>query len=109
MKKEQTLWFVFYKDLVLMVQQADGYRIPIGEEPPVKVPIGSTIHHIGEWQGIPCKTYVLHTPISGEEAPARLMAGLRASYDFLPFEEYNMAGKAYEILNWDKNRQRRSK
>ena len=103
MKQEQTHWFVFYKDQVLMVQQSDGYHIPTGEEPPVKVPIGSTIHYIGEMQGIPCKTYALHTPISGEEAPARQMVGLRASYDSLPFEEYNLAGKAFEILNWDQN------
>ena len=85
MKQEQTFWFVFYKDLVLLEQQADAYRIPCGQEPPVKVPVGSTIHYIGEMQGIPCKTYNLHTPISGEEAPARQMTGLRASYDLLPF------------------------
>ena len=30
-------WFVFYKDQILMVQQPDGYHIPTGEEPPVKV------------------------------------------------------------------------
>ena len=48
MKKEQTLWFVFYKDQVLMEKQADGYHIPTGEEPPVKVPIGSTVHPIGQ-------------------------------------------------------------
>ena len=101
--KEQTYWFVFYKDQVLMVQHPEGYRIPIGEEPPVKVPVGSTIHYIGTMQGIPCKTYNLHIPISGDEAPERQMVGLRASYDVLLFEEYNMAGKAFEILNWDKN------
>ena len=103
MKQEQTFWFVFYKDQVLLEQQADGYHIPCGQEPPVKVPVGSTIHYIGEMQGIPCKTYNLHTPISGEEAPERQMTGLRASYDLLPFEEYTMAGKAFEILNWDQN------
>ena len=101
--EKQTYWFVFYKDLVLMEQHSEGYLIPLSEEPPVKVPIGSTVHYIGEMHGIPCKTYNLHTPISGEEAPVRQMTGLRASYDLLPFEEYNMAGKAFEILNWDQN------
>ena len=103
MAKEQTLWFVFYKDQILMEQQADGYHIPSGVEPPVKVPIGSTVHNIGEMEGIPCKTYALHSPISGEEAPTRVMTGLRASYDELPFEEYYKAGKAFQILNWDQN------
>ena len=86
-----------------MEKQPEGYQIPIGQEPPVKVPIGSSIHYIGTMQEIPCKAYALHTPISGEEAPIRLMTGLRASYDLLPFEEYKMAGKAFEILNWDQN------
>jgi len=64
-------WFVFYKDQILMQQQSDGYHIPIGEEPPVKVPIGSTIHYIGEMHGIHCNTFSIYTPISGEEAPQR--------------------------------------
>ena len=86
-----------------MNQEANGYRVPFGEEPPVKVPVGSTIHNIGDMEGIPCKTYTIHTPIPGDEAPLRQMMGLRASYDELPFEEYYKAGKAFEILNWDKN------
>lgn len=97
--KEQTNWFVFYKDQVLI----ENGHIPCSEEAPVKVPVGSTIQDIGEMNGLPCKTYAIHTPISGEEAPARQMTGLRASYDILPFEEYKMAGKASEVLNWDMN------
>ena len=86
-----------------MEQQADGYHIPFGQEPPVKVPIGSTVHYIGEMQGKTCRTYTIHTPIPGEESPARQMTGLRASFDELPFEEYYQAGKAFQILNWDQN------
>ena len=86
-----------------MNQETDGYRVPFGEEPPVKVPVGSTIHNIGDMEGIPCTAYAIHTPIPGDEAPLRQMMGLRASYDELPFEEYYKAGKAFEILNWDKN------
>ena len=53
---EKNYWFVFYKDQILMEQQADGYHIPCSAEPPVKVPIGSTVHYIGDREGIPCKT-----------------------------------------------------
>lgn len=31
------------------------------------------------------------------------MMDLRSSYDVLPWEEYNVGGKAFQILNWDKN------
>ena len=101
--KEQTYWFVYYKDQLLIEQKEGSYHIPIGTEPPIKVPVGSTIHSIGNLNEIPCKTYNLHTPISGSEAPVRQMVGLRASYDMLPFEEYYQAGKAFQILNWDQN------
>ena len=80
-----------------MNQSTDGYHIPVTNEPPVQVPVGSTIHYIGEMQGIPCKTYAIHTPISGDEAPERIMMGLRASFDHLPFDEYYKGGKAFEI------------
>ena len=101
--KEQTYWFVYYKDQLLIERKEGTYHIPYGTEPPIKVPIGSTIHSIGVLQGISCKTYALHTPISGDEAPIRQMVGLRASYDMIPFEEYYQAGKAFQILNWDQN------
>ena len=101
--KEQAYWFVYYKDQLLIEQKEENYHIPVGTEPPIKVPIGSTVHSIGNLQGIACKTYALHTPISGEEAPLRQMVGLRASFDLLPFEEYYQAGKAFQILNWDQN------
>ncbi|MGL4851429.1 MAG: NAD(+) diphosphatase, partial [Phocaeicola sp.] len=35
----------------------------------------------------------------------RRMMDLRASYDYLPFDEYYKAGKAVELLHWDKNSQ----
>ena len=102
-QEEQACWFVFYKDQLLIQQSETGYHILIGAEPPTSVPVGSTIHTVSEMNGLPCKAYALFTPISGNEAPQRIMMGLRASYDVLPFEEYYKAGKAFQILNWDQN------
>ena len=85
MEQENCNWFVFYKDQILILQTENGYHVPCCTEPPVAVPIGSTIHTIGEMNGLPCKTYSLHTPIPGSESPARQMMGLRASFDFLYF------------------------
>ena len=103
MEQENCNWFVFYKDQILILQTENGYHVLCCTEPPVAVPIGSTIHTIGEMNGLPCKTYSLHTPIPGSESPARQMMGLRASFDFLPLQEYQMGGKAFQILNWDQN------
>jgi NAD+ diphosphatase len=103
MNETPCFWFVFYNDRILMIQREGRYRIPCGPEPPTEVPVGSTIHAIGCLGDVECRTYALFTPIPGEDAPARLMTGLRASYDELPEEEYLMAGKAFQILNWDRN------
>lgn len=79
------------------------YTIPFGTEPPMPVPVGSTIHTIGEIEGHTAKTFSVHAPVPGCENDRHLMMDLRSSYDVLPWEEYNVGGKAFQILNWDKN------
>ena len=69
----------------------------------IEVPVGSTIHTIGEINGYPAKTYAIHIPVSGDETVHAMMKDLRASFDVLPLEEYKRGGKASQILNWDKN------
>lgn len=101
--KQPCEWFVFYLGQVLIEKHSDGYHIPVGPEPPTEVPVGSTIHTIGETGGLVMKTYALYTPISGDEDSPRMMKDLRASFDVLPLDEYKRAGKASQILNWDKN------
>lgn len=102
-EKQTCGWFVFNSGQVLIEKKADGYHIPYGTEPPVAVPVGSTIHTIGEINGYPAKTYAIHVPVAGDESSPRMMKDLRASFDVLPLEEYKRAGKASQILNWDKN------
>lgn len=102
--KEVFGWFVFNSGQLLIVKDSEGkYHIPYSEEPPVTVPVGSTIHTIGEINGHTAKTYAIHSPVPGNEDSEMMMKDLRASYDVLPFEEYYRAGKASQILNWDKN------
>ena len=96
-------WFVFNSGQVLIEKKTGGYHIPVGTEPPTEVPIGSTVHLIGTLDGRTAKTYAIHHPVAGDEQSPCMMKDLRASFDVLPPEEYRMAGKAAQILNWDKN------
>lgn len=96
-------WFVFNNGQVLIEKQADGYHIPFGKNAPVPVPPGSTIHTIGTINGFPAKAYAIHTPVEGDESTFQMMKDLRASFEVLPLHEYQMAGKASQILHWDKN------
>ena len=93
----------FYKDQLLIEKKNGMYTIPFGTEPPMPVPVGSTIHTIGEIEGRTAKTFSVHAPVPGSENDRHLMMDLRSSYDVLPWEEYNVGGKAFQILNWDKN------
>ena len=103
-EKEIFGWFVFNSGQLLIVKDSEGkYHIPYGPEPPVNVPVGSTIHTIGEIYGHTAKAYAIYSPVPGNEDSERMMKDLRASYDVLPFEEYYRAGKASQILNWDAN------
>ena len=101
--EEYSGWFVFNSGQVLIEKKKDGYHIPFGVNPPVEVPIGSTVHTIGLISGYPAKTYAINSPVAGDENSPRMMKDLRASFDVLPLEEYQRAGKASQILNWDKN------
>lgn len=88
-------WFVFYKDQLLIEKKNGMYTIPFGTEPPMPVPVGSTIHTIGEIEGRTAKTFSVHAPVPGSENDRHLMMDLRSSYDVLPWEEYNVGGKAF--------------
>ena len=85
-EKQTCGWFVFNSGQVLIEKKKTEYHIPYGPEPPVEVPVGSTIHTIGEINGYPAKTYAIHIPVSGDENSPRMMKDLRASFDVLPLK-----------------------
>lgn len=96
-------WFAFYEGQVLIEKRAGGWHIPVGTEPPAAIPEGSTVHEIGVMDGCAAKAYALAAPIEGDDESTRRMKDLRASFDVLPWDEYRMAGKASEILTWDRD------
>ena len=98
-----TAWLVFNSGQVLIEKKEDGYHIPYSQQPPVEIPVGSSVHEIGYIGSIPARTYAIHHPVSGNENDPRMMKDLRASFDVLPLDEYKIAGKASQILNWDRN------
>lgn len=102
-EKETCAWFVFCNNQVLIEKRPDGYHIPCSPEPPVKIPAGNTVHTIGTTEGKTAKAFAVPVPVDGNDGSPRMMKDLRASFDVLPLEEYKMAGKASQILTWDKN------
>lgn len=92
-------YFIFCKDSLLLT--ADG-RVPLGEEPPVKLEPWQTLHRLPQLEGCDCRTARIDAPVVAE---GWQMMPLRSSFDLLPEAHYTMAGKAHEILYWDMNTQ----
>lgn len=95
-------WFVFFKDNLLIHKNTDGtYHAPLGNQLPIAPAKGQTIHRVTLPTGIQVYTFAIDYPMA--ETDKWIMTGLRASFDYLPLTDYQAAGKAYQILYWDKH------
>lgn len=90
-------YFLFCQDTLLLTRDN---QVPSGEVCPIELDSWQHLHHLPNLNEHGCYTARLDSPIVGEEWN---MVPLRTSFDLLPTELYNMAGKAREILYWDQN------
>lgn len=96
---EPAYWFVFIEDQLLAQTASAINSVFYGVSPPFTV-IRS--HYLGKLNGVPVYAAEIETPASLENLQ---LVNLRQSYDFLGVELFNIASRAYQILNWDRNHQ----
>lgn len=96
---DRKYWFLFRDGAILLRKRYGRYEVPESSEPPFE--IEGTVHVIAMKEDISYMAVTLRSVI--EESEDYVMIGLRESYDFLPLELYRIAGKASEILFWDRN------
>ncbi|MFI3289575.1 MAG: NAD(+) diphosphatase [Rikenellaceae bacterium] len=94
MYEDNSYWFIIHNNQILTINGA----IPISKQPPITPPDGATVHTFSTLNNTPCRTFETTEP--NEEYD---MVGIRASYDTLTRDEYSLAGKASQILHWDRN------
>ena len=100
----QPLWFIFYKDKLLLAKQGEKFIIPAGEEAPVGLSKSSSVMEVGTMDdGTPIKTFALSAPVINDTAFEWI--DLRKSFHLLPREHYLKAGKCRELIYWDSNTQ----
>lgn len=103
----QNYWFLFHNGKLLLQKEEEKYTLPCGENPPL-APANPSFE-AGEWGGIPCRTAEIdcETPSLPDSSPDEgeqfQWIGLRDSYDLIPHAAYRIAGKAEELLFWDRN------
>ena len=95
-------WFVFCRGDVLLERRTDGtHTIPSGEQPPIGVTSDTHILNVSPMDdGTPVKAFAIDE-VEGD--PRYEMCGLRQSFYKLPLPLYLKAGKAQELLYWDRN------
>ncbi len=106
-------WYIFHQGDLLLERsdKADThtarYDVPCADTPPLD-PAGATVHTITLPQGEQIKTFALEAAPSVTDNgwlaahPAMRLFGLRATYELLPLAQYRAAGRAFQILHWDK-------
>ena len=91
-------WYVFYNDQLLLQKKADGYAIPFMKEAPVTIARSLPVEMP---DGTVAMAAFTDAPLA--ETDIYLTMGLRASYDHIDRYFYDQAGKAYEIVYWDRH------
>ncbi len=99
------MWFIFCKD-DLLLEKGEGdensFHVPVGDVPPVQLKEWNTVHRLPPMQdGMLCKAVSIDSPVVENEHYK--MAGLRSTFNLLSYDVYQKAGKAAEILYWDRN------
>jgi NAD+ diphosphatase len=92
-------WFAFSGDRLLVHSEGDQARLlDYADLAKLDVPFDQG-HYLGRMDDVDCYTVELPSP----EIPAdAALEGLRALYGRLPEHEYSIAGRAVQILLWDK-------
>lgn len=93
----KSYYFFFCQDELLLTA---NQTIPLAADTPIRLEDWQKPHHFAQLDGHECYAVRLDTPVTSE---GWTMMPLRASFDVLPSDLYNMAGKAREILYWDQN------
>lgn len=96
-------WFIFCQDEILLkVTDSCQCEIPKGSDAPVNVEPWNRIHPIAKIENHDC----VAVSVDMSDAPeGYVFYPLRQSFNVLPYVFYSIAGKAREILYWDKNTQ----
>ena len=101
MEKQQTYWFVFIGNSLMLEHDGNDYRVPCMMGPPFPMKDWTPRQELPPIDGVPCMAYSLSTP--PPDLRGMVTVGLRESWALLPRAFYNAAGKASELLYWDSN------
>lgn len=93
-------WFAFQGSELLVHSDDSGFRIPSGPDLAHLGLAPQSSHLIGEMQGRPC--FAAELPGNAVPPPGAEFKGLRSIWGNVGQEAYRLAGKAVQIVEWDR-------
>jgi NAD+ diphosphatase len=101
MSQGPSWWFAFRGSELLVRLEGSGARLPTGAEWPAFSLAGDEVHAVGDWEGAACYAVGL---AEGTEPPEGMaFQGLRRLWGSLDEEAWKLAGRAAQIVEWERN------
>ncbi|HYU34730.1 MAG TPA: NAD(+) diphosphatase [Thermoanaerobaculia bacterium] len=94
-------WFAFRGSELLVRVEDEAARLPWPDEISDRVSRGGDPHSIGTIEGATCWAVELEVAVEPPEGMA--FHGLRRLWSLLPEEVWKLAGRAVQIVDWDRN------
>ncbi len=99
----QTYWFIFKEDKMLVKMTEEGVSIPYAKNLEDLLIFPIRTQYLGTLKGHPCYSVEVNPETEAPEGMA--FNDLRSLYEFLDEDIFLLAGKAFQVVNWDKNHQ----
>jgi len=95
-------WFLFHGDRLLVETRGDAFSIPRWPDPEKRGLRPLRIQYIGTLDDDPCYAAELSEPVESDGTSFR---SLRPLLGTLPDELFSLAGRAFQIVDWDRSTQ----
>ena len=94
-------WFVFRGSELLVRVEDRTARLPLPEELAGRVSLGDDRQPVGELVGEVC--WAVELDAAAEPPEGMAFQGLRRLWSLLPEETWRLAGRAVQLVDWDRN------
>lgn len=98
--KQNYIWNIFRgRDILLKKSESGAFLIPQSEVPPIKPETTEHVHEFESAKGLPVRAF--QVSVSTVSPEGYDFVPLRTSYEYLPPDIYEIAGKMEELIYWD--------
>lgn len=95
-------WFLFHGDRLLVASGEGAIAIPRFADPAERLPDPVRTQYLGTLDGAPCFSGELAEPVAPE---GMAFLALRPLLGVLPDQLFSLAGRAFQIMDWDRSHQ----